>query len=1145
MVTSASSLPSAPSAWVVDGRRLQVGRLWRALVAAVLLALAIGAGLYQGLIAGRASVPAAVRSHGLSQKGLLSLPLAAQGPVSAELGADGPAYRVAADQGGFRATNPAQHLSSSFTSVGVSVTSGATRVGFSLRAIGYGSALRSVAAVAPRARGNRVVYAHAGVTESYANGPLGLEQGFTLAHAPAGSPAGPLTLSIALSANAQASLASDGQSINLTREGGAVLRYSGLSVTDARGSHSHGWLQLEGGRLLLRVDTTDVLYPLRIDPFVQQGGKLTGGEEIGEGSFGYSVALSSDGNTALISGPFENERVGAAWVFTRSGSTWTQQAKLTGSGETGKENVYFGSSVALSSDGDTALIGGFGDNGEVGAAWLFRRSGETWTQQGAKLTGSGESGKGRFGYSVALSSDGNTALISGAFENQGVGAAWVFTRSGETWTQQGAKLTGSGESGTEYVYFGSSVALSSDGDTALIGASGDNGDVGAVWVFTRSGATWTQHGGKLTGSGESGKGEFGWSVALSSDGSTALLGGRGDNQEVGAAWVFTRSGETWTQQGEKLTDREHLPYFAFGASVALSSNGSSALIGGPSDGDSGRVGSAWVFTRSGATWTQKGEALAGATEASEGLFGYSVALSSDGNTALIGTGTYHAEVGTAWVFATEPSSPTVVTDAPSSVWPTSATLNATVNPNDEEVSGCQFEYGTTTSYGSTLPCSPQPGSGEFRVAVSASVESLSETTTYHFRIVATNPTGTSYGTDQTFTTPVTRQPCPKPPNAEWNGTAKGPGTLGNWEALVTVSPETYPSSGTMNVSGTATFHGQVHGEVVTLTGPIAGTLTCDGVQVFTVHFGEFIEAHYSAIVHDTEQSGTWTAGGEEGTYVGTVYAWAQSMGAQSGQVELVNPEDTLATSLSVESAPTGLPPGLVAPVGTVSYEVAEVMPGGTVDITLKLPPGSEPTAVYKLVHGEYFLYPADKTKISGDEVTLEVTDNGPWDEAPAAGVIRDPAVPVENKVNAALCTTSSGTIKLSPGLTNTAAVQTLKIKGTVSGCTGEPFTAAAYSATLKTAAAVSCSVLKGAGETTTGSSSYKWTPKTKPSKAAGTLTMLLTETPAVALSGTVATGPHSPLALSGKVSETFTGGATCGTKAVKKGAITATDVAFE
>ncbi|MEA2403988.1 MAG: hypothetical protein QOE08_635, partial [Thermoleophilaceae bacterium] len=164
------------------------------------------------------------------------------------------------------------------------------------------------------------------------------------------------------------------------------------------------------------------------------------------------------------------------------------------------------------------------------------RSGGVWTQQGSKLTGSGETGSGQFGVSVALSADGNTALIGGQVDNGSVGAAWAFTRSGGVWTQQGTKLTGSGETGSGQ--FGWSVALSADGDTALIGGQVDNGSVGAAWAFTRSGGVWTQQGSKLTGSGETGSGEFGISVALSDDGDTALIGGWGDNGSVGAAWAF-------------------------------------------------------------------------------------------------------------------------------------------------------------------------------------------------------------------------------------------------------------------------------------------------------------------------------------------------------------------------------------------------------------------------------------------------------------------------------------------------------------------------------------------------------------------------------------------------------------------------------
>jgi hypothetical protein len=371
----------------------------------------------------------------------------------------------------------------------------------------------------------------------------------------------------------------------------------------------------------------------------------TGPEERGQGEFGQSVALSADGDTALIGSPHDNAKVsrdpgiGAAWVFTRSGSTWTQQGpKLAAGGEIGEGG--FGESVALSSDGNTALVGAPRDNSNEGAAWVFTRSGSTWTQQGPMLVDSARSRNAWFGFAVALSGDGNTALIAGSR------GAWVFTRSGSTWTQQaempslgggsaalssdgntallggGFLLTRSGSTWTEQRQLvseegerGSTVALSGDGNTALVGnisaANGNPefGNFGAAWAFARSGSVWSQQGPRFTGGGEVGRGLFGRGLAVSSDGGTALIGGYEDNEKLGAAWVFTRSGESWAQQGPKLTGAGEAGRGGFGLGAALSSDGNTALIGGPWDNE--LHGAAWVFTRSGSTWTQQGEKLTG------------------------------------------------------------------------------------------------------------------------------------------------------------------------------------------------------------------------------------------------------------------------------------------------------------------------------------------------------------------------------------------------------------------------------------------------------------------------------------------------------------------------------------------------------
>ncbi len=596
--------------------------------------------------------PVTTTSHGSAGHGLESLPPAAQGPVSASLGQDAPGYRLE----GLRAVNPEQHLRTRFSRRGVTIASGTAQLGMALSAYGHGGTLRPVGSAVPRASANRVRYAHGALTEWYANGPLGIEQGFDVAARP-GPAAGPLTLSLALSGNLAGRLR--GGSVLFTGEG-AALRYGGLVATDAHGHVLRSWLQLVKGHVLIRVADRGAAYPLRIDPMIQQGKKLTPTGAVGTGRFGYTVALSGDGNTALIGGRYgivggeTGIGAGAAWVFVRSGGAWTQQGgKLVGTGHVGEGEFAhvgegeFGTSVALSGDGDTALIGAPADNENVGAAWVFTRSGSTWSQQGEKLTGTGETGEGRFGKSVALSADGATALIGGNRDDGSIGAAWVFTHSGSTWAQQGEKLTGTGETGQGE--FGGSVALSADGDTALIGGWGDNGNEGAAWVFTRSGAAWAQQGEKLTGAGAvGGEGEFGTSVALAADGNTALVGGPRDNSNIGAAWVFTRSGSTWSQQGEKLTGTGETGEGRFGVSVALSADGDTALVGGPRDDSA--VGAAWAFTRSGSTWSQQGGKLVGGGETGAGEFGSSVALSADGNTALIGVPEDAAASGGTWVF---------------------------------------------------------------------------------------------------------------------------------------------------------------------------------------------------------------------------------------------------------------------------------------------------------------------------------------------------------------------------------------------------------------------------------------------------------------------------------------------------------------
>jgi hypothetical protein len=255
-----------------------------------------------------------------------------------------------------------------------------------------------------------------------------------------------------------------------------------------------------------------------------------------------------------------------------------------------------GNGVALSADGNTLAVGAVSDSGATGATWIFTRSGSTWTQQGSKLVGTGGVGSQKFqGNGVALSADGNTLAVGGPRDNSNIGATWIFTRSGTTWTQQGSKLVGTGGVGQQTQ--GRTVSLSADGNTLAVGGDGDNSTLGATWIFTRSGSTWTQQGSKLVGTGNTGNARQGGSVRLSADGNVLASSGYADNPNVGATWIFTRSGSTWTQQGSKLVGTGGAGNQSQGQGVALSRNGNTLAVGGVNNSDGGPlIGATWIFT---------------------------------------------------------------------------------------------------------------------------------------------------------------------------------------------------------------------------------------------------------------------------------------------------------------------------------------------------------------------------------------------------------------------------------------------------------------------------------------------------------------------------------------------------------------------
>jgi hypothetical protein len=452
------------------------------------------------------------------------------------------------------------------------------------------------------------------------------------------------------------------------------------------------------------------------------------------GHTGNTVSISADGSTIAVGAPHEasaatgingNQKddsasnAGAVYVYTRNGNNWTQQAYVkasnAGSGD------YFGSSVDLSADGNTLAVAAHweasdatGINGnqqdnsipQAGAVYIFTRSGGRWTQQayikssntGEKLPAEGDAlvggGDGdQFGFSLALSADGNTLAVGAVGEDStatgingdqannaavSAGAVYVFRRTGSTWAQQAYVKPQTAANAAAGDLFGFSLGLSADGNTMAVGVYDEGGSArtvngavdnmrggsGAAYVFTRTGATWAQQAYIKTSISEQGD-SWGVSLALSDDGHTLALASvdedctamgvnpPGCNEDVktdvstGAVAIFTRAGTTWSQQALLKASNTGVEDW-FGVKNALSGDGNTLVvtasnedsaaqgIGGRQDDDSANeAGAAYLFTRNGTTWAQQAYIKSAVNEAFDET-GNSVSISRDGRLFVIG-----------------------------------------------------------------------------------------------------------------------------------------------------------------------------------------------------------------------------------------------------------------------------------------------------------------------------------------------------------------------------------------------------------------------------------------------------------------------------------------------------------------------------
>jgi uncharacterized delta-60 repeat protein len=642
--------------------------------------------------------------------------------------------------GGWQARNPGQQWTTKFDGRGFLTTpeSGGWSWGLELESEAD-KPVRADPLFADKSAGNKLIFPRsAAITEWFINDQRGLEQGWTLS--------APAEIRLRVRGSLKASVSA--QSISFGH-----ITYSGLKAWDATGKTVPTHFEATTQGFAVRYDDSGAQYPITIDPIAQQA-YLKPSNTTSNDQFGFSVAISGDTAVVGASGEDSNatgvngdeinnlaSAAGAVYVFVRNNGAWTQQAYLKASNTDADDR--FGSTVAIS--GDTLVIGAEGEdsnattvNGDgtnnlasdAGAVYVFVRNNGVWTQQAylkASNTGAGDA----FGTSVALSADtvmigaqgedSNATTVNGNGSDNSTsdaGAAYVFVRNNGVWTQQ-AYLKAA-NSGVQDL-FGKAVAVS--GETALIGASGENSNAtgvngdganntlqfaGAAYIFVRNNGVWTQQA-YLKASNTDAFDSFGAALALSGDtaivaafredsNATGVNGDQTNNvaSNAGAAYVFVRNNGAWTQQAYlKASNAEAEDYF--GTAIAVS--GDSAVIAA-SDESSNAVGiggsgannnwpdsgAAYVFTRSGTTWTQSSYLKASNTGFLD-RFGSSVAMS--GSTIIVGapfedssaTGVNGNQaddsasgVGAAYVFSVPPTVAAISPNSGSAAGGTSVTI---------------------------------------------------------------------------------------------------------------------------------------------------------------------------------------------------------------------------------------------------------------------------------------------------------------------------------------------------------------------------------------------------------------------------------------------------------------------------------------
>ena len=361
--------------------------------------------------------------------------------------------------------------------------------------------------------------------------------------------------------------------------------------------------------------------------------------------FGFQVAISGDGTRLVAGAANENTFVGSAYVFALTGGVWAQEQKITAPGAGAGDLFFSEDAVSLDGDGSTLVIGAnrydtsAADQGE---AYVFTRSGTVWSHAKTLVASDAAAGD-RFGWSVAISGDGAT-IAAGALDEEvsaGVnnGAVYVFTGGGATWAEQQKLIP---TTRVQNAQFGNHVSLSNDGDTLMIAALFDDGfpaeapasdNAGAAYIFTRSGGTWSETI-KLTESGSIGSAFMGHNVSMSGDGLAAVTGTRTDPSVSDSKVFVYRLNGTWAKEAT-LQPAAHVTVFLSDIG-AINYDGSRVVVGALNaiSGTTTGAGAAFVFDRIATVWTEGARHGEQPPTLNRGM-GWRVAIPRNQNAAIV------------------------------------------------------------------------------------------------------------------------------------------------------------------------------------------------------------------------------------------------------------------------------------------------------------------------------------------------------------------------------------------------------------------------------------------------------------------------------------------------------------------------------